>query len=396
MNDVILLAHFLVLASVNTALYNAQTHKCPDVTDAAREPNHQSAGRKLRLELVKGGFYYPVFLTHSPEGRYLFILEQRGVIKQFDTKYNETSTFADLRSYVLYARGTELGLLGLALHPDYPDNNKVFVYYSCINSKRLCTVVEELIVKDCKITSQRLLLKIPQPFSNHNGGMILFGDDRKLYIGTGDGGGAGDPYNNSQDLRNLLGKILRIDVDNKSDGREYAIPADNPFTGDKKARHEIWAYGLRNPWRFSIDPVTKLMFCGDVGQWKEEEINILQKGGNYGWSLYEGNLRFKASEEKLNDIKPILTYGRKDGVSVTGGYVYRGKLIRELAGTYIYADFQTKNIWGLKYDAKANKVVSNELLLVSPDRVSSFGIDRDGELYVLGYDTGRIYKLTAN
>ncbi|MBI4243582.1 MAG: PQQ-dependent sugar dehydrogenase, partial [Planctomycetes bacterium] len=296
-----------------------------------------------------------------------------------------------------YIEQTELGLLSLAFHPRNQENKLFYVYYTRTIKKKLYTVVEEFQEDNQgEISSNGILLQISQPYANHNGGQILFDDQEYLYIGLGDGGAAGDPHNNSQNLDSLLGKILRIDINKKSKDLSYSIPADNPFANSHDAKKEIWAYGLRNPWRFSIDNQTKLIYCGDVGQWKLEEIDIIKKGGNYGWNAFEGSLVYKEKHKKITHEEPIHTFGRNDGISVTGGYVYRGNNLKQLEGHYIYGDFESRNIWALLYDEKTKTVISNKILCKAPDRISSFGVDNDNEIYILGYDKGTIYRFAAN
>lgn len=233
------------------------------------------------------------------------------------------------------------------------------------------------------------MLEFAQPYSNHNGGHLAFDSAGHLFITAGDGGSAGDPHAAGQNLNTLLGKILRIDIDG---GQPYAIPKDNPFL--TKGRGEIYAYGLRNVWRFSFDRQTGALFAGDVGQNKWEEIDIIEKGGNYGWRTMEGKHCFSPASgcDQTGLILPIHEYPRSEGVSVTGGYVYRGSKIPALNGVYIYGDYGSGKIWGLTYDFTAKKVVKNELLINSNLPIASFGEDTDGELMVVSYD-GRIFRI---
>ena len=242
-------------------------------------------------------------------------------------------------------------------------------------------------------TSEQILLEIDQPFSNHNGGHIAFGPDGYLYIAVGDGGKANDPYNNGQNLSTLLGSILRIDVSRVDSENGYKVPPDNPFVNiDGNAKTEIWAYGLRNPWRFSFDRDTGDLWAGDVGQNRFEEIDLIKIGGNYGWKIMEGLSCFPRGKQcdSSGILSPVIEYGRADGCSVTGGYVYRGKRLPSLFGAYIYGDFCTGNIWAFRYDGTS---VTEHLKLVDSNlRISSFAEDRDGEIYIVSYTKG-IYRL---
>jgi glucose/arabinose dehydrogenase len=246
--------------------------------------------------------------------------------------------------------------------------------------------------------SEEVLLTYRQPFSNHNGGKIAFGKDGYLYIATGDGGSGGDPKNNGQDRKTLLGKILRIDVDKASEKIKYSIPSDNPFKDNKQGyREEIYAYGLRNVWRFSFDHVTGMLWAGDVGQNALEEIDIIEKGGNYGWRIMEGQDCFQPDNcKKDNLILPIWSYrqGSSTGRSITGGYVCRDKTLPALEGRYIYGDFVSGNIWALTYSGK--RALKNDLVANLADGLSSFGEDKDKNLYVLAYGSGKVYKLVAD
>jgi hypothetical protein len=244
--------------------------------------------------------------------------------------------------------------------------------------------------------SEEIILEFHQPLTNHNGGQIAFGPDGYLYIASGDGGGGGDPGNNAQDRTNLLGAILRIDVDNKSEDRNYAIPADNPFAGNNEGfREEIFAYGLRNPWRMSFDPVTGWLWAADVGQNRVEEINIIENGGNYGWKIMEGSSCYSPSSgcDTTGLILPIweYTHASGDGRSITGGYVYRGADYPELQGKYFYSDYVSANMWMLEYDGINDPV--NTPLPNPGFAIASFGTDQDGELYAMGHQNGQIFRI---
>ena len=348
----------------------------------------------LKLRKKYSGFNQPVYLTHSGDGSgRIFILEKEGKIISLSDGI--PSTFMDIDDRIR-SRESERGLLGLAFHPDFKSNSKFYVYYTDLRGD---VVISEFKTDESgkygNKESERVLLRINQPFSNHNGGQIEFGPDGYLYIGTGDGGGGGDPFDNGQNINSLLGKILRIDVNS---GSPYGIPSDNPFV-NKSGRDEIWSYGLRNPWRFSFDTKAGDLYISDVGQRKWEEINFQparSKGGeNYGWRYLEGFNSFKL--EKNIDLKeltmPVFEYGHEDGCSVTGGYIYRGREHPNMTGTYFLGDFCTGIIWGLK--GKNNKWVFSKLLK-KPIFISSFGTDENGEIYVLDFKSGYVYQLVSD
>jgi glucose/arabinose dehydrogenase len=344
-------------------------------------------------------FSYPVDIQIPKDGtNRLFVVEQEGRIVVFENEKQTKSkkVFLDITDRVTF--GGEMGLLGLAFHPKFSSNGFFYVNYTTNKPRR--TVVSRFKVSSnnpdfADKNSEVILLTFEQPYSNHNGGCITFGPDGYLYIGTGDGGSAGDPDDNSQNLKNLLGKILRIDVDNQQQSLKYSIPPDNPFSksSDKNIRKEIYAYGLRNPWKFSFDSETKNLWCADVGQNKWEEINIIKSGGNYGWRCFEGNHSYNTTGCKGSYIFPVFEYSHKEGISITGGFVYRGKTFPELYGKYVYGDFGSKKIWALEYDGKSG--TKNKLITSSPQSISSFGIDHNNEILIVGYE-GKIYRFSKN
>jgi glucose/arabinose dehydrogenase len=241
--------------------------------------------------------------------------------------------------------------------------------------------------------SERVLLTVRQPYPNHNGGDIHFGPDGKLYIGLGDGGSGDDPHGNGQNPGSLLGKMLRIDVDRPDPGKAYGVPPDNPFTGRAGAAPEVWALGLRNPWRFSFDPATGRLYAGDVGQSAREEIDLIEKGRNYGWNIMEGTICTPGVNPDCDTAgleKPILDYPRSEGTTVIGGRVYRGRSIPGLCGVYLYADYGSGRVWGLRYDGKTAAGLGT--LIESGRPVSSFGEDGERELYLVDY-RGEILKI---
>jgi glucose/arabinose dehydrogenase len=343
-------------------------------------------------------FTTPVFLTHSGDGTdRIFVAQQNGIIRVFpnDTLVAASTTFLNIANKISSPSGEE-GLLGLAFHPQYATNGYFYVNYTAPNPLR--TVISRFKVSAgdpdrADSLSEYKILEFNQPYSNHNGGMVAFGVDGDLYIGAGDGGSGGDPQNNAQNLSVLLGKILRIDVDDTTLARRYRIPSDNPWAGNLAGyREEIWAYGLRNPWRFSFDPPTGQLWAGDVGQNAHEEIDLVGKGMNYGWRIMEGSYCYNPSSgcDQTNLTLPIKDYGRTLGYSVTGGYVYRGSRRPELQEAYVYGDYGSGRIWMLRYNGIA--LTADSLLIQAPFNISSFGTDQKNELYVLSYSTGGIFR----
>lgn len=328
----------------------------------------------------------------------LFVVEKSGVIQVFENDASTTSTsvFLDIRDKVDDS-GSEEGLLGLAFHPNYEDNGYFYVNYTASNPSR--TIIARFQVSgenpdQADESSEIEILSFDQPFDNHNGGQLAFGPDGYLYIAVGDGGSGGDPDENGQDRSTLLGSILRIDVDSQTNGNNYAIPQDNPFAGNNEGfREEIFAYGLRNPWRFSFDADNGRLWAADVGQNSYEEIDIIEEGNNYGWDIMEGAHCFEPSAgcDQTGLELPIWEYGRGEGISVTGGFVYRGPTLNGLNGLYIYGDFGSGKIWALDYSDLDNPV--NTELTEADFSISSFGVDADNELYICDYGGGNIYRL---
>ena len=327
-----------------------------------------------------------MLLTHAGDGSGLvYVVEQAGVIHRLDPAEPERSEiFLDIRARVSRERNEE-GLLGLAFAPSFGENGRFYVYYSAAAPRR--SVLSRFEVGgggQGDADSEAVILEVNQPYSNHNGGMIAFGPDGMLYVALGDGGSGGDPQGNGQNIGTLLGSILRIDV---GQGAPYVTPADNPFVGRPGARGEIWAYGLRNPWRFSFDRETGELWTGDVGQDAVEEVNIVRRGANYGWNVMEGSSCFRAASCEAGGMEePVAEYGHRLGCSVTGGYVYRGERLPELQGVYLYADFCTGFIWGLRHDGE--RVTEKGQIAEAPFQIASFGEDEAGEVYILGFDGG--------
>ncbi len=351
---------------------------------------------EIRVAEVAVGLDDPVYLTHAGDGSgRTFVIEQAGRIRVLRDRRLEPAPFLDMTSLV--RSGGERGLLSMAFHPAYSRNGRFYVNYT---DREGDTVVAGYTVSDhaerADPTSAIQLIAIEQPYGNHNGGQVAFGPDGYLYIGMGDGGWAGDPRNRAQNPRSLLGKMLRIDVDSSA---PYAIPADNPFARSDDAAPEIWALGLRNPWRFSFDRLTGDLYLGDVGQNKWEEIDVqpaASRGGeNYGWRIMEGAHCFNPATgcARPDLTAPIHEYSQAQGCSVTGGYVYRGVAIPDLAGTYLFADYCAGTIWGLTQDDGGAWLRTT--LLKTGFAISSFGEDEAGELYVLDYSAGRLLKLVT-
>lgn len=370
----------------------------------------------------------PVGITHANDGSgRLFIVSEYGqlLILPKDQQATEIKTFLDIEEKVDYEdKENEEGLLGMAFHPKYKENGQFFVHYTAKTPPHTTVISRVTVSKDpdkADAKSEEVLLTFTHPFWNHKGGTTLFGPDGYLYTSLGDGGAANDPLENGQKLSTILGKILRIDVDHKSDGKPYAIPRDNPFVGKSDARGEIYAYGLRNVWGMAFDPATKLLYAADVGQNLWEEINIVEKGGNYGWSVRESFHKFDKTNPKVTTktgpgrtpdlqnkldpkddakmIDPIWEYHHDtDGKSITGGVVYRGKRLSELVGYYVYADYVSGKIWGLKYDEKAKKVVANRPI-AGPEGFNMpcmcIGEDEAGEIF-MGDSFGQLWQFEAS
>ncbi len=351
----------------------------------------------IRLEKVAGDFQQLTYLTHAGDGSgRMFVVEKPGRVWILQDGKRLPQPFLDITDRVR-SRESERGLLSIAFHPSYEDNGRFFVNYT--DQKGNTVVAEYRVSSDpnrADPNSERVLLYIEQPAANHNGGQLQFGPDGYLYIGMGDGGSAGDPWGNAQNLGVLLGKMLRIDVDG---GDPYGVPSDNPFVGQEGARPEIWAYGLRNPWRFSFDRQTGDLYIADVGQNKWEEVDVALApdpgGQNYGWDIMEGFHCFEPPEgcDPTGLTPPVVEYGHDKGCSITGGYVYRGPTYTDIQGTYFFSDFCTGTIWGLRRRADGWEWAE---FLSTGLNVSTFGEDEIGEMYVLDYAGGGIYHLVGS
>lgn len=341
--------------------------------------------------VVVGGLERPVYLTHAGDGTdRLFILEQPGRIRVVRDGHLLKVPFLDISDRVQHAG--EQGLLGLAFHPAYRQNGRYFINYVRVSDR--ATVIAEFRVSadpDRSAPAEKILLTVAQPYPNHKGGMLEFGPDGSLYIGLGDGGSGGDPENRAQNRNELLGKILRVDVDH---GDPYAIPADNPLK-DAKGRPEIYATGLRNPWRFSFDPRSGDLWVGDVGQNEWEEIDVVRRGDNLGWRVMEGThcYRPRLFCAKESFVAPVFEYAHAHRrCSITGGYVYRGARLPDLQGAYIYGDYCSGEVFVFRKDQSP---VDGQptVLLRTGKGIASFGRDRAGELYVIDHPGGAVFRL---
>lgn len=347
----------------------------------------------LQLKPIISGLSQPLFLTTAGDGSgRLFIVTKSGKIWIRKPGSSDLIEFLDLTSQV--TNSSEMGLLGLAFHPFYATNGRFFVDYATEVGGPRRTVIAEYHVSaedpdHADPSSESILLSFDQPAANHDGGMLAFGPDGYLYVAAGDGGGAGDTYGNGQNLATVLGAILRLDIDS---GDPYAIPPGNPFVDTPDARPEIWAYGLRNPWRFSFDRLTGQLYAGDVGQNQWEEIDLIERGRNYGWNVMEGNHCYPAGQscDPTAFEAPITEYSHAEGSSVTGGYVYRGSRQTSLWGNYIFGDYGSGRIWSLS--ATPGGGWKRELLLDTDASIASFGEDPDGELYLVDLG-GTVYRL---
>lgn len=361
-------------------------------------PFSASVAQKAKLQLITDQVQSPVCMAVPGDGsNRQFVVQKEGKVWVIQNGRLLPNPFIDVSSEMVKVNPAydERGLLGMAFHPQFRQNGKFYLYYSAPatnpgKGKNHKSVISEFRVaksgdNTANPATRRLVMEFDQPESNHNGGDIIFGPDGYLYIASGDGGGAGDRHGsigNGQDLGSLLGKILRINVN----GNPYSIPADNPFVNTNGARKEIWAYGLRNPWRISFDKSTKKLWTGDVGQNKYEEVDIVTKGGNYGWRIMEGYHEFNvpSGADKSKLIDPVHEYDHDDGISITGGYVYRGKALPALQGRYVFGDYNGKT-WTL--GQKGNKWERSDLVFENkPEgnvQLLSWGQDEAGELYML-------------
>jgi len=395
--------HFRLLSIVTFLLIFVA---CETTTEPFPDPDENDNGDVIEGTVVEAfpnlSFQRPLDIQNAGDGSdRIFVVEQRGVISVFpdDRDVEEAEQFLDIRDGVNDS-ANEQGLLGLAFHPEFESNGYFYVNYTASNPNR--TIISRFQVSDdnadaANSDSETELLSYNQPQGNHNGGHLAFGPDGYLYIASGDGGGGGDPGNNAQDKTNLLGAILRIDVDQPQNGNEYGIPADNPFVNNEEGyREEIFAYGLRNPWRFSFDAETGELWAADVGQSDREAIHIVENGLNYGWNIIEGSICYPPGSTCDTDglEMPIYEYDHSRGDrSITGGFVYRGTDFPQLTGLYIYGDFISGRIWTLDTSDSENPV--NTELQNTNFNIPSFGVDEQNEIYIAGFD-GNIYRFGSD
>ena len=343
----------------------------------------------------------PVQIVSRPDrDDLLYVVEQLGRVRTVDgsdRSSSETELVMDITDRV-NARSNEEGLLSMVFHPDFEKNNEVYFYYTAAKERKRGGKPRRAVLSRFRMDetrtvfdpdSEEILMEIKEPYWNHNGGTVLFGPDGMLYLAVGDGGAANDPHGYGQDMSSLLAKVLRIDVSGTEGDRPYVIPSDNPFVDTEGARGEIWALGLRNIWRMSFDPKTGRLWAGDVGQNKWEEIDIIERGGNYGWNIREGAHPFRRRVEgdATDLIDPVAEYQHREGLSVTGGYVYRGTRFPALEGVYLYADYSFGTVWGIR-ESGDGWTSPRVLLRKSGSLISSFGEGNDGELYVTTFEQG--------
>jgi glucose/arabinose dehydrogenase len=382
----------------------AVTLQIMTIAGAADRPS--SDVPKLQLQPVLTGLDRPVYLTNHGTPT-IYVIEQPGKVRVYENGKLREKPFLDITSKANI--DYECGLLSIAFHPKFAENGYVYAYYTA-QLPALKSIVAEYKLEPgadhIDAASERILFHFSQPTIMHKGGQLQFGPDGMLYISTGDGGSFNDPFNHGQSGETYLGKILRIDVTSKRD--PYAIPKDNPFLNDNTFYPEIYAYGFRNPWRFSFDRATGLLYCADVGQEKWEEIDIVRKGGNYGWRIKEGTEEVHPVPRPPKTIDPIYQYAHNGAsMSVTGGCVYRGKACPSLVGWYIFGDYVDGRIFALKYEEGKTKAagvaftpptVGSPKGIVRPKNLqpSAFGEDADGELYVCDVTNGRVFKVVED
>jgi glucose/arabinose dehydrogenase len=372
----------------------------PSPTAAATASTRPGDPDHLTLEALASGLNRPINVTRSGDGsNRLFVNEQDGDIRVVGPDGAlRAEPFLDIRGLVL--SGGERGLLGLAFHPGFPAQPRIYVDYTRVPDGATVIAEFQATADRADPSSQRVVMLIPQPFANHNGGQLAFGPDGFLYIGMGDGGSGGDPFGNGQNTHALLGKILRIDVDGQpATGKAHAIPNDNPFAPGGirpgAGAPEVWAYGLRNPWRFSFDPANGDLYIGDVGQGAWEEIDRQpsnSRGGqNYGWSEMEGDHCYRAGCNPALYVKPIAEYGHDQGCAVIGGFVYRGSREPSLRGVYVFSDNCSGNLFTLQVDTGR---LAPKVVLESGRSISSFGVGDDGEIYAADL-RGNVWRVVA-
>ena len=387
----------VTVTNVNEGQFGLSARPSNTSCEIPNAPVVSSSGVQLTRVFQNLSFAAPVLLLQHPvNSSRWYVLEQKsGLIKTFLSNDTTASNFADLSSR-LATSGNEMGLLGMAFHPNFATNKYVYVYYSSPGGTNHLSIIDRYTASSettLDLTSRVEIMRIDQPYSNHNGGHMVFGADGYLYIGMGDGGSGNDPENRAQDINSLLGKMLRIDVDKPATGKNYGIPADNPYVGGS-GLDEIYALGLRNPWRWSFDRSTGSLILADVGQSAREEIDIITKGGNYGWRCYEGTQAniTTGCQPQSSYIAPVFEYSPNYPAAVTGGYVYRGTAIASLKGSYIYSDFYPGPIWALSDPGGSTQ--TNTTITGNVNRyISAFAEDSNGELYIVDYGNGQIFRL---
>jgi len=361
-------------------------------------PARRGPRARVRLETLLTGIDNPTTMTLSPGGEVFYILQKRGdILKMTPEGDLLDGEYVDLSDRI-EAGGTEQGLFSMVFEPGFEGEGYVFISYSDLNGDVIVSRFEANL-DSLDPDSELIILKVDQFEADHNGGSLIFGPDGYLYAGFGDGGGFGDPHQQGQDMQSLRSTLVRIDVSNASEDEPYTIPPDNPFIDDPEGADEIWAYGLRNPWRLAWEPDTEDLFIGDVGQYLFEEIDVIPAGEgglNYGWSAMEGLECYEGTEcDPTQYVKPLVTYNHTEGCSITGGYFYRGEAIKDIQGMYVFGDYCQGRIWGLLRDDNG-RVQVTELLGRNDTFISAFAEDADGELYVVNLIEGEILKVVGN
>ncbi|MFO1479086.1 MAG: PQQ-dependent sugar dehydrogenase [Turneriella sp.] len=379
----------------------AENYKAVGDANAMQPQFNDADQNRTRINValvpVAQGFTQPVDLQFSPvEKDVALIAEKTGALKWVNLRTKASGTLAQI-DVLTHA---EEGLLGIAFHPDYAANGKIYLNYVANENGRDVSRVAEWIVSTpadlavAKLSDERILMRVVQPYANHNAGQLAFGPDTMLYIGWGDGGFKDDPKGHGQNPLTLLGSMLRISVEADPSGKPYSIPKDNPHVGDARYAPEVWAIGFRNPWRYSFDPAGRLIVA-DVGQDRFEEIDIVEKGANYGWNVREGFHCFEPKENcRTTGFRdPIYEYGRKEGQSITGGYVYTAAEIAALQNKFVFADFVSGRIWAIALPADAQAKVDAVYTLGKwPVLISTFGRDAGGNIYAADFGSGTIFR----
>lgn len=380
-------------------------YKLPEVTGSAPTSTeiNQKAPRVEFVEIAEGFAKITDLQFVSGHASRLIVVEKEGTARLLDLTPGQVAKPGPDVLSIAVNHESEMGLLGFAFHPDWDENGRIFVNYNPAGMNKTRISEWELSRENLGTklaTERRVILEVEQPYQNHNGGQLVFGPDGFLYIGMGDGGWMGDPDDNGQNPSTLLGSMLRVDVDRPgTEGRAYAIPADNPFVEDSSLRPEIWAYGLRNPWRYSFDPLGRLVVA-DVGQSRFEEVHIVEKGDNLGWRIVEARSCYEPRKncDRRGLVDPVFVYPRSFGQSITGGFVYTGSTIPALSGLYIVADFVRGHVWAVPLPEDRTQEADDDTILLGqwPLLISVFARDPFGELYASDYGGGGIHRLTAS